>query len=281
MSLLGLNCALSVANLSYAETADALYTASGDDNAADSDELSRPLYSNLHFTVLQESDYRQHDRKGTDIEYNSGFDYVLGDVFISDVVWQLNMQRLNDSMVVSNGIGMLPGEGPFALGYNAFFDIDLKHGGKRLSIGTKYDDPEYLFNLSANAYFSMGSEDEPGEPVSSVDLRGEGVIAPQLQFHSAVEYFSGDNIQVSEQYSPTDDSYKLTAGIDYTPIELATLGVEASKVRSHEVGYGVYLTFSYDPWRPLAEQIHTLTDNDFGRRKLIPFSRSLAQARFY
>ena len=295
MSFLGLSCAFSVANLSYAETADEVYAESGDDIAADGDEqvtmttatslddykLSRPLYSNLHFTVLLENDYRQRERKGTDIEYNPGFDYVLGDVFIPDVAWQLNIQRLDDSMVISNGIGMLPGEGQFALGYNAFFDIDLKHGGKRLSIGTKYDDPDYLFNLSANAYFPIGSGDESGEPVSSVDLRGEGVIAPQFQFHSSVEYFSGDHIQVSEQYSPTDNSYKLAAGIDYTPIELVTLGVEASKVKSHEVGYGVYLTFSYDPWRPLAEQIKTLTDNDFGRRKLIPFSRSQAQARFY
>lgn len=239
----------------------------------------KPLYSNLNFGLELHSNYDDYDRHGTSLANNPGFDYVLDNVFTDDLVWQANIDYKNDDLLVSNGIGILPEDSLVGVGVNAFWDVEMSSGNHRLSVGSKYDDPNYIFNLSSNIYFPLSGKDSEGDLVNSVDIRAEGAITPTLQFHSSFEYFFGDNIQVSDDYDPTDNSHKLTAGLDYTPIPLLQLGVEATKVQDHEVGYGVYLSFNYDPWRPLNEQLEVIFDNDFSTHQMIPFSRSKTLAR--
>jgi len=242
-------------------------------------EFSKPLYSNLSFGLELHSNYDDYDRHGTSLANNPGFDYVLDNVFADDLVWQANIDYKNEDILVSNGIGILPEDSLIGVGVNAFFDAELSSGNHRFSVGAKYDDPNYIFNLSSNIYFPTSGKGEPDDLVNSLDIRAEGAITPTVQFHSSLEYFFGDDIQVSENYDPTNNSHKFTAGLDYTPIPLLQLGVEATKVQDHDVGYGVYLYFNYDPWRPLNEQLELILDNDFSMHEMIPFSRSKALAR--
>lgn len=238
-----------------------------------------PLYSNLSFGITLHSNYDDYDRHGTSLANNPGFDYVLDNVFTEDLVWQANIDYKNDDILVSNGIGILPEDSLVGLGVNAFWDVELDSGNHRFSLGTKYDDPDYIFNLSSNIYFPLSGRGEKDDLVNSMDIRAEGAITPTLQFHSSFEYFFGDDIRINKDYDPTNNSNKLTAGLDYTPMALLQLGVEATKVKDHEVGYGVYLYFNYDPWRPLNEQLELILDNGFSMHQMIPFSRSKVLSR--
>lgn len=240
----------------------------------------RPKYSNLSFGLTLQSNYDDYERHGTTLKNNPGFDYVLDDVFEDDVVWQANLHRNNDDLVLSNGLGVMSEDSLLPFGFNAFVDAELGTGNTRFSLGSKYEDPDYIFNLSSNFYKPIAGDDEPGDLAPSIDVRAEGAISPVIQFHASAEYYFGDNIQLSDDYDPTDGSHKLTAGLDYTPIPLIQLGVEATKVESHDMGYGVYLYFNYDPWEPFDKQIESILDTDFAQRKMIPFSRSNVMARF-
>ncbi|MDX2320445.1 MAG: inverse autotransporter beta domain-containing protein [Moritella sp.] len=242
-------------------------------------EFLTPLYSNLSFGLKLHSNYDDYDRHGSSFENNPGLDYVLDNVFTEDLVWQANIDYKNEDILITNGIGILPEDSLIGVGVNAFLDVELNSGSQRLSVGTKYDDPDYIFNLSSNIYFPLSGTDEVDDLVTSMDIRAEGAITPTVQFHSSLEYFVGDNVQINDNYDPTDNSHKLTAGLDYTPIPLLQLGVEATKVKDHDVGYGVYLYFNYDPWRPLNEQLEWIVDNDFSLHNMIPFSRSKVLAR--
>ncbi|WP_255554880.1 inverse autotransporter beta domain-containing protein [Moritella sp. 24] len=233
-----------------------------------------PLYSNISFGLQLHSNYEDYDRHGTSLANNPGIDYVVDNVFTDDLVWQANVDYKNDDVLISNGIGVLPEDSLIGVGVNAFWDVELNSGNHRLSVGAKYDDPNYIFNLSSNIYFPLSGKGSEDDLVNSMDIRAEGAITPTLQFHSSFEYFFGDDIQVTEDYDPTNNSNKLTAGLDYTPIPLLQFGVEATKVKDHEVGYGVYLYFNYDPWRPFNEQLELILDSDFSMHQMIPFSRS-------
>ena len=237
-------------------------------------ELPEPLYSNLSFGVTLHSDYDDYDRHGTSLANNPGIDYVLDNVFTDDLIWQANVDYKNENILISNGIGILPEDSLVGMGLNAFWDVELNTGNHRLSIGTKYDDPHYIFNLSSNIYFPLAGKGDKDDLVNSMDIRAEGAITTTLQFHSSFEYSFGDDIQMNDDYAPTDNSHKFTAGLDYTPISLLQLGVEATKVKDHEVGYGVYLYFNYDPWKSFSEQLDLILDNDFAMHQMIPFSRS-------
>ena len=239
----------------------------------------KPLYSNLNFGLELHSNYEDYGRHGTSLANNPGLDYVVDNFFAEDLVWQANIDYKNDDILISNGIGILPEDSLIGVGVNAFWDVELSSGNQRLSVGTKYDDPNYVFNLSSNIYFPLSGKGEEDELVNSMDIRAEGAISPTVTFHTSFEYFFGDDIQVSDDYDPTDDSHKLTAGLDYTPIPLLQFGVEATKVQDHDVGYGVYLYFNYDPWRPLNEQLELILDNGFSMHQMIPFSRSKVLAR--
>lgn len=238
-----------------------------------------PLYSNLSFGLVLHNDYEDYDRHGSSSDINPGIDLVFDNVFADDLVWQANVDYKNEDVLVSNGIGILPEDSLIGIGVNAFWDIELNSGNQRFSVGGKYDDPNYVFNLSSNIYFPTTGTGDEGDLVNSMDVRAEGAITPTLQFHSSYEYFFGDNIKVSDGYDPTNNSHKFTVGIDYQPIALLQLGVEATKVKEHDIGYGVYLSFNYDPWRPLTEQLDVIFDNDFSIHQMIPFSRSTVLSR--
>lgn len=241
--------------------------------------FTKPLYSNLSFGLTLNSNYDDYDRHGTSFANNPGFDYVLDNVFTEDLVWQANINYKNEDILISNGIGILPEDSLIGVGVNAFWDMEANSGSNRFSVGAKYDDPDYIFNLSSNIYFPLSGKGEPDDFVNSMDIRAEGAITPTLTFHSSIEYFFGDDVKVSEQYSPTNNSHKVTAGLDYTPIPLLQFGVEATKVQDHDLGYGVYLYFNYDPWRPFNEQLELILDNDFSLHEMIPFSRSKVLGR--
>jgi len=237
-------------------------------------ELPEPLYSNLSFGITLHSNYDDYDRHGTSLANNPGIDYVLDNVFADDLVWQANVDYKNKDILVSNGIGILPEDSLIGVGVNAFWDVELNSGNHRLSLGTKYDDPNYIFNLSSNIYLPLSGKGDKDDLVNSVDIRAEGAITTTVQFHSSFEYFFGDDIQMNDDYDPSDNSHKLTVGLDYTPIALLQLGAEATKVKDHDVGYGVYLYFNYNPWRPFSEQLELILDNGFSMHQMIPFSRS-------
>lgn len=238
------------------------------------DVIPEPLYFNLSFGLELQSNYEDYSRNGTSLANNPGLDFFFDDIFTDDLVWQANIDYKNDDVLISNGIGILPNDSLVGIGINAFWDSDLSSGHQRLSVGAKYDDPNYILNLSSNIYFPVLGKGGVDDFVNSMDIRSEGMISPTVLFHTSFEYLFGDNIQVSDDYDPTNESYKLTAGFGYTPIPLLQLGIEATKVKEHDVGYGVYLYFNYDPWRTFSKQLEWITDNNFSMHKMIPFSRS-------
>lgn len=236
-------------------------------------EAVEPTYNNIRFAFAVEDNYEEYNTLGLD------FDYVLADAVVKDVAWQTSFRQNQHRLVWSNGIGVLPDADDLELGYNAFIDWDFGSMNSRASIGTKYDDPVYAYSLSSNVYVPLTWERENGDFAPSVDIRMQGAMSNVLQFHMSAEYFSGNNIQVGRDYPISDDSHKLTIGFDYTPMPVLQVGIEANKVKDHDVGYAAYISFNFNLWKSLSEQFAPIVDLEFFESQLVPFSRSKVLAK--
>lgn len=237
-------------------------------------EFIDPDYSNFGFEFAMQSNYDDYNH------YGLYYDYVLDDIMGEGIAWQSNTRKNSDTILFSNGLGVLPKGSDFPFGYNAFFDIDSATQKTRFSVGGKYADPVYAYTVSSNIYMPVKSGENHDDIVPSIDVRVEGIINPVLQFHSSIEYFRGDDIQVSRSYPVSHNSHKAVIGLDFTPIELLRIGVEAAKVKDKDVGYAAYINFNFNLWRSISDQLKPIVDIDFAANQLLPFSRSKDFARY-
>lgn len=237
-------------------------------------EFVEPTYSNLGFAFAVQSNYDDYNT------YSLDFEYVMNDIGeMEGIAWQTNLRQNEKTLIWSNGIGILPEGEENPIGYNVFLDFDARELDGRASFGLKYDDPIYVYSVSSNIYIPLAFSEGKDDIAPSIDVRLEGAMSAVVLFHASAELFDGTNIRVGRGYPTTSGSNKLTVGLDYVPTPIFRIGVEANKVKGHDVGYAAYINFNFDLWGTISEQMEDIVDLDFAIDQQIPFSRSKVMAR--
>ncbi|WP_416002071.1 Ig-like domain-containing protein, partial [Citrobacter portucalensis] len=177
------------------------------------------------------------------------------------------------------GLGLRGFTDSWMLGVNSFYDYDMTGENSRYGIGTEAW-TDYL-KLSANLYQRITGwhqsditdmEDYDERPANGYDVRLAGWLPayPALGMNLVYEKYYGKNVALDDHTDLKDSPSAVTAGLNYTPIPLLTLGAE------HRSGSGtndsrVFLNINYRPGVSMADQ----TDPD-----MVGMIRTLAGSRY-
>ncbi|WP_162120386.1 inverse autotransporter beta domain-containing protein [Photorhabdus bodei] len=193
---------------------------------------------------------------------------------------QVGVRRSDGRNIVNLGIGQRYFQGDWALGYNTFYDTQISgNAHQRLGFGLEYW-RDYLY-LSANGYFgltdwySSSALDGDAERVANgYDIRAQGWLAayPQLSGKLKFEQYFGDDIALFNLQNHYKDPYALTVGLEYTPIQLISLGVDRTFSHRGKDDTKVNLSFNYQLGVPLSQQIDPT---------IAPVRRTLADNRYH
>ncbi|HDL6960689.1 TPA: inverse autotransporter beta domain-containing protein, partial [Yersinia enterocolitica] len=138
------------------------------------------------------------------------------------------------------------------VGANTFFDNDLTGKNRRVGVGAEAW-TDYL-KLSANSYFgttdwhqSRDFADYNERPANGYDIRAEAYLPayPQLGGKLMYEQYRGEEVALFGKDNRQKDPYAVTAGLNYTPIPLVTVGAEhrAGKGSQHDSRINLQLTY--------------------------------------
>jgi len=153
--------------------------------------------------------------------------------------WGLRNKEQRNTLNI--GIGARSYHDAWMYGGSIFFDNDLTGKNRRVGIGTELW-ADYL-KLSANGYWritdwhqSRDFADYHERPANGFDLRAEAWLPSYPQFGGKImyEHYFGEEVALFGKECRKKDPFALTAGLNYTPIPLLTLGAE------HRLGKGSY-----------------------------------------
>ncbi|WP_277973321.1 Ig-like domain-containing protein [Pantoea agglomerans] len=156
--------------------------------------------------------------------------------------FQGGIRRPSDRLTGNLGYGVRTfWDSGWMYGGNVFFDDDFTGHNRRLGIGGEAW-RDYL-RLSANTYLgttqwhtSRDFDDTWQEkPADGYDIRAEGWLPayPQLGGKLVWEQYYGDRVALFDKDHLQQNPNAVTAGVEYTPVPLVTLGVD------HRQGRGV------------------------------------------
>ncbi|MGP2408196.1 YrIlm family inverse autotransporter adhesin [Yersinia sp. 2553 StPb PI] len=152
---------------------------------------------------------------------------------------QLGARNKDSRNTVNMGAGVRTFKENWMYGANTFFDNDLTGKNRRVGVGAEAW-TDYL-KLSANNYFGLTDwhqsrdfTDYNERPANGYDLRAEAYLPsyPQLGGKAMYEKYRGDEVALFGKDNRQKNPHSITAGVNYTPIPLVTIGAE------HRVGKG-------------------------------------------
>ncbi|UCQ55545.1 ZirU family protein [Edwardsiella tarda] len=152
---------------------------------------------------------------------------------------QLGGRNKDSRNTLNLGVGLRTFQDNWMFGMNVFFDNDLTGKNRRIGAGIEAW-MDYL-KLSANGYFgltgwnqSRSFSDYNERPAHGYDLRAEAYFPshPQLGGKLVYEQYRGDDVALFGNANRQKDPYAITAGVNYTPFPLLTVGAE------HRTGKG-------------------------------------------
>lgn len=189
---------------------------------------------------------------------------------------QSGVRRADDRNVINLGVGYRHFSDSWMWGVNTFYDQQISDNThQRLGVGGELG-WDYL-KLSANGYArlsgwkdSTAHEDYEERVANGYDLRAEGYLPayPQLGMQLMWEQYYGKDVALmgSDKDQRQRNPYAVTAGLNYTPVPLVTLGVnhKAGKGDQHESQ--VEMNVNWMAGVPFADQLDA--DNVQARRTL-------------
>ncbi|HEY4436889.1 MAG TPA: Ig-like domain-containing protein [Lelliottia sp.] len=189
---------------------------------------------------------------------------------------QSGIRRADDRNVINLGVGYRHFSDSWMWGVNTFYDQQISDNThQRLGVGGELG-WDYL-KLSANGYArlsgwkdSTAHEDYEERVANGYDLRAEGYLPayPQLGMQLMWEQYYGKDVALmgSDKDQRQRNPYAVTAGLNYTPVPLVTLGVnhKAGKGDQHESQ--VEMNINWMAGVPFADQLDA--DNVQARRTL-------------
>ncbi|WP_050313021.1 inverse autotransporter beta domain-containing protein [Yersinia intermedia] len=193
---------------------------------------------------------------------------------------QFGARHIDDRTIANLGAGQrhYPA-GDWMLGYNAFFDYDLKRDHSRFGLGLEFA-RDYL-KLGANSYFRTSNwknspdvTDYDERPANGFDLRTEAYIpaAPQFGGSLAYEQYYGEDVGLFGKNTRSRNPAALTAGLSYSPFPLLSFEIERKQGTTSGEGdtrFNIGLTYDFNT--PFSRQI----DPD-----AVSYKRTLAGTRY-
>ncbi|AHM72829.1 YrIlm family inverse autotransporter adhesin [Yersinia hibernica] len=152
---------------------------------------------------------------------------------------QLGARNKDSRNTINIGAGVRTFHNNWMYGANTFFDNDITGKNRRVGVGAEAW-TDYL-KLSANSYFgitdwhqSRDFADYNERPANGYDVQAEAYLPayPQLGGKLAYEKYRGDEVALFGKDNRQKNPHAVTAGVNYTPIPLLTVGAE------HRAGKG-------------------------------------------
>lgn len=165
---------------------------------------------------------------------------------------QLGARNKDSRNTVNMGAGVRTFQGSWMYGANTFFDNDLTGKNRRIGVGAEAW-TDYL-KLSANNYFgitdwhqSRDFIDYNERPANGYDLRAEAYLPsyPQLGGKVMYEKYRGDEVALFGKDNRQKNPHAITAGINYTPIPLVTIGAEHRAGKSGQNDSSINIQLNY------------------------------------
>ncbi|PVZ78039.1 hypothetical protein C9426_35210, partial [Serratia sp. S1B] len=165
---------------------------------------------------------------------------------------QLGARNKDGRNTVNTGVGARTFHDRWMYGVNTFFDDDITGHNQRLGVGAEVW-TDYL-KLSANSYFGLSDWHQSRDftnynerPATGYDVRAEAYLPayPQLGGTLMYEQYQGNNVALSSKNHLQKNPRTVTAGINYTPIPLLTLGAQHRLGNSGHSDGTLNLQFNY------------------------------------
>lgn len=192
---------------------------------------------------------------------NSQFDLLLPLYDQGDnlVFTQGSLHRTDSRTQASLGAGWRYSTPTYMLGGNLFGDFDLSRDHVRAGAGLEYW--RNFLKLGVNSYLRLSEwKDSPDladyqeRPANGWDVRGQAWIPslPQLGGRLTYEQYYGKEVALFGVDSRQRNPHAITAGINYTPVPLITLGAEQRQGQSGKSDTRLTVNMNYHlgvPWR--------------------------------
>ncbi|EKN4774952.1 inverse autotransporter beta domain-containing protein, partial [Yersinia enterocolitica] len=165
---------------------------------------------------------------------------------------QLGARNKDSRNTVNMGAGVRTFQGNWMYGANTFFDNDLTGKNRRVGVGAEAW-TDYL-KLSGNSYFSITDwhqsrdfTDYNERPANGYDLRAEAYLPsyPQLGGMAMYEKYHGDEVALFGKDNRQKNPHAITAGVNYTPIPLVTIGAEHRAGKGGQKDSSINLQLNY------------------------------------
>ncbi|ECG8633870.1 invasin, partial [Salmonella enterica subsp. salamae] len=146
---------------------------------------------------------------------------------------QFGIRNKNDRNVFNIGGGVRAIWDDWLLGINSFYDHDLTGDNRRIGFGVEAWGNYIQF--SANNYFRLNDwqqsrdfSDYNERPANGFDIRANAWLPsfPQLGGKLIYEQYFGNQVALLDKNNLQGNPYSFTAGLNYTPFPLLTLGVD-------------------------------------------------------
>ncbi|HHG0472233.1 TPA: Ig-like domain-containing protein [Proteus mirabilis] len=175
------------------------------------------------------------------------------------VFTQGSIHRTDDRTQANLGLGYRWFSGDnWMLGANTFFDYDLSRDHARAGVGLEYW--RDFLKLGVNSYHRLtGWKDSPDladyqeRPANGWDIRAQAWVPslPQLGGKLTYEQYYGKEVALFGVDNRQKNPHAITAGINYTPVPLVTLGAEQRQGQSGKSDTRLTVDMNYQlgvPW---------------------------------
>lgn len=175
------------------------------------------------------------------------------------VFTQGSIHRADGRSQSNLGLGYRWFAGDWMLGANTFLDYDLSRGHTRMGVGGEYW--RDFLKLGINSYMRLsGWKDSPDladyqeRPANGWDIRAQAWVPslPQLGGKLTYEQYYGEEVALFGVDSRQKNPHAITAGVNYTPVPLITLGAEQRQGQSGKSDARLTVDMNYQlgvPWR--------------------------------
>ncbi|EJJ3085789.1 inverse autotransporter beta domain-containing protein, partial [Salmonella enterica subsp. enterica serovar Kentucky] len=143
------------------------------------------------------------------------------------------------------------------------YDHDISGGNRRIGLGVEAWG-NYI-QLSANSYFRLNNwqqsrdfSDYNERPANGFDIRANAWLPsfPQLGGKLVYEQYFGNHVALQDNHTLQKNPYSLTAGLNYTPFPLLTLGIDQQFGKGGNNDTQLSLQLTYRPGSSWESQIN-------------------------
>ncbi|MGU3416419.1 inverse autotransporter beta domain-containing protein, partial [Enterobacteriaceae bacterium C34A] len=210
---------------------------------------------------------------------NSSLDWLvpLYDTPQNTLFTQLGARNKDGRNTVNLGWGVRWMAGDWMYGFNNFFDNDVTGNNRRVGLGVEAR-TNYL-QFASNTYLRLNNwhqsrdfSDYDERPANGFDVRAQGWLPvwPQVGGKLVYEQYYGNEVALFGKDTRQSNPYAVTAGLNWTPFPLLTVGLEErlGKGGQNETNASLQLT-----WRPGESLSSQLSADGVKASRLVAASR--------